>query len=666
MTTIAPPATIDADATRQTAARNGWGWPATAVSIAIVFGLLAAWQYDVLHERPMQDQGAAIWTEADYLVETGFDYHRLLYDETHFMDDDPGPRSYMISVYPTLLGLSMIAIPNVETHIVVMRLLSFLFGAIILVMFFRLIPPSVPRGVALLLTVALATTPLFIVQLDLIGMDVPLTVVMLVAAVYLFRERWVAAALWGFAAFAVKATGQLSTLAGITYLVLRIVLGLGRESKSSLLTYGIGLAAHLVMLAIESALIAWGDTSVQYLASGDWPENLTPLRALRTATPDIALLLVVTAVLTVVHMVVHLRQRRTGGSALGNLLAGLHDYVINERKLVICWISVVGLMASSAMYIYTPRYVFCVVPFLFLALACVLPVATGGARLIALAALAIWIGGNFLNQNGRFCADMTTAPGNDIFEGIPGLTPRSCVYVERSREYLRDVRSTTAALKLIDTKYADRPIFVAAPHTYMLCRPRIGYVRNRLEVYDSSVWTKGLDAFCDVMLRHPDGSRAKDPVFVWYGHGRMTLPPLEPGDEVIYDDSKTNPDAPLILFIKHLPPNVERTRQGIEDWYIERTWSTNFLIARLRARFSYLLANGRLDRAQEEIEEALALRPNVPELLELRDRLSAARQQKEPLSQARRATVFFPSRFSSPRRAGWAFGSLEMTSMDAS
>ena len=595
-----------------------WSWVLPSLVVAT---LLLFWQRDILRLPPWQDQAVGLWNEADFLATSQFAYCRLLYEEHHFMDSEPGPRSYMISVMPTLLALGMLTVPVVETLVVIVRVLTFLFGALLLVGLTHVISASgVPRWLAIMFCTALATTPLFVVQLDAMGMDVPLTVIMLANAALLWRQRWQAAALVSLTAFAIKATGQLMTLGGIAYLALRLVCGW--RSATTIERRGMiwGLTTHFVVLLVQTALIRWGDTSVQYLTAGDWPENLLTINSLPTNTPDVAVLIGVGLALAAWQFVTSLgaswRARMpTGGSAV----AVVRHLVLDEPQLLLSWILVIGLLSASWQFIYTPRYVFCVMPFLYIALARPWLGTTAIRRFSTAGALALLIACNLINQEGRLCADLMQSRGADVFDKIPGITPRLCAYVERSREYLHDHRSNIAAFALIETKYADHPIFVASGNMFLASRPRLGHVHRPLEVYDASLWIKALNGFREVMLRPAPAGGRRDPIFIRFAHARVTLPPFEPGDELIFDDSDINPDAPLVIYIKHLPEDLKRTARAIEDWYISHTWSADFVLARVRERPEYLMTTGRVDRALAELDEAHAWEPEDLEVAAIRE-----------------------------------------------
>jgi hypothetical protein len=596
---------------------------------AVTFALLIVARWDLLDSPPFQDQAVGLWTEADFLARSGFDYHRLLYDEHHFMDDEPGPRSYMISVLPTLVAIGMRALPDVDSLIVVNRVISYALGALIVTLVTTVLWPRVGWLLALALAAAMLTTPLFLVQLDIMGMDVPLAAAMLLTSVLLFKERYVAAAALSMVAFALKATGQLITLASLAWLLLLLIFGAGRVEVAQLKKLAIGLLANLLVLSIQFAAIYFGDTSVGHLSTDDWPEILKPQRAIFSSTPDIGLLLLIAITgIVIVYLARLLREfpQRTEASWLRRLQGTIYGWLVSSPQLVVSSIIICGLLVSSTMLIYTPRYVFCAVPFLYLILGSLLgnlQLAWPRASWVALGAIACLTGANLANQRGAYFPEIANLD-HEVWAGIPGLTPRSCAFTERSREYLADHESNQRAFRLLDEQYYDRPIFAASPYKFLLSLPSLGHVHHKFEVHDASLWTLAIAEFRDVMLRSSSQTPQHDPIFVWFGHARVTLPPPEPGDEIIYDDGL---EPPLVLFIKHLPADVPRTARAIEDWYIEHTWSRDFLVARVRERPDFLKTTGRFDRALLELDEAIAWEPQIPELRETRFHLLAYREQ---------------------------------------
>ena len=118
---------------------------------------------------------------------------------------------------------------------------------------------------------------------------------------------------------------------------------------------------------METGLIAWGDTSVKYLAIDSWPYIFKPLYSLPALTPDVGVVLALTLPLSIVRLLQAMRQEapQPGESPLRRLLSAVFGGIRRQRSLFISWILIGGLLASASLYIYTPRYVFCALPFVF-------------------------------------------------------------------------------------------------------------------------------------------------------------------------------------------------------------------------------------------------------------------------------------------------------------
>lgn len=125
-----------------------------------------------------------------------------------------------------------------------------------------------------------------------------------------------------------------------------------------------------------------------------------------------------------------------------------------------------GFWASYSIYnCPLPRYTaFIVFPmYMFIAL----NTFSAKQQLSGILAL-ILITAGILNMNGRFYPQM------------PSRFRRSGEYLERSREYLNDLRENQAASKLLETKYFNRPVVVKWPFLQMLTIPEMGYVSRPL------------------------------------------------------------------------------------------------------------------------------------------------------------------------------------------
>lgn len=592
------------------------GIPRAARSLGlaiVVAACLLAWRRETLCLPPFQDQAVGYWAEASYLAESNFDYYSLLYKENHYMDDVSGPRSYMISVLPTLLAALMKVAPDADAVVVVFRLLSFLMGAGILVAVFRQLQREMPSVDAGLVCAALATTPAFITQIEIMGMDVPLALTFLFAFECLRTDRFVMAGLWSFLAFLIKATGQLMTLTAATYAVILLLSGTARLSREQKVRCRRAVAFYIALFLAETGLIAWGDTSVKYLAVDSWPYIFKPLYSLPALTPDVGVVLAAVLPISIVRLLRAMSQGTSepGEPVIRRVQSAIFEGIRRERALFISWILICGLLASASLYIYTPRYVFCALPFLFFSLGAVLS-SPSSIRWLARSAVVALIAVNLWNADGRLFPSIPPY-GESVFAEIPGLTARSCAFVERSREYLLDHRSTIAAIDLIQKKYGDHPVFAAVPHLFFLRDPRLGYMRRSMRILDASNFTIAVANFTDVYLAQPGRPEPPTPIFFVFAHSRVCVPTITPQDRVIYKDEL---EPPLILYLKHVPGEVRTDRMKLEDWYIEQTWTESFVPSRVRDRLAFLLKTQRFKRIRFELDDALKLRPDDLELRE--------------------------------------------------
>jgi hypothetical protein len=615
-----------------------------AVIGSLMIGMiLLTWRNETLNQPPFQDQAVGYWAEASYLARTGFDYYRLLYQENHYMDTVSGPRSYMISIVPTAVAVLMRLSTEPMTAIIWSRLISFVFGGFIVYQVFSMMIPRLGRWNSFLLTTAMATLPAFITQIELIGMDVPLAAAILVSMLYLIRHQFVLSGIWSFIAFSIKATGQLMSLVAITYLLLQLLPSRGSRRQETRTLLAAALVGNVALFIVESMIIGWGDTSVKYLAVDPWPAILKPYFSMAALTPDVGIILVVATVSVVRFLMAESlfgnRERDLGGDGrsdsedVGNRSSGSIGLSVvdaglpksigplefigrfqEDRLLAVSSIFVVGLMASSFLYIYTPRYVFCAIPPLFMLL------GIGGLQARESAGSMKWIlmaliGWNLWNADGRFLPSVPEY-GRADFEETPGLTARSCVFVERSREYLVDHWSTQEAIRRIEREWRDHPVFAPVVFRFLLEDPRLGHVRQKVNVRDATVFEFMIEEF--VSLYGPASSNeGLSPVFVWYAHSRATVPPMAAGDELIYQDQI---EPTLQVYSKRVPAEVKKSRRQLEEWFLDQTWDETWVVARVLERFNYLRRTGRMDRLRRELAQALRERPNDPVLI---DRMKA-------------------------------------------
>jgi hypothetical protein len=580
---------------------------------SLLIGLvLLAWRNETLRSPPFQDQAVGYWTEGSYLARTGFDYYSLLYHENNYMDTVSGPRAYMISIIPSAIACLMRIASDPVSTIVVSRLMSFAIGGFIVYFVWRRLRVQIAWHDALALTVAMATLPAFITQVEIIGMDVPLTAAFLVSSYFLARKQFLLSIIWSFVAFSCKATGQLMALVSISYLIL-LLLPVSPDASIHRRKYLLYLILNIVLVIVESSLIAWGDTSVKYLAIDPWPAVLKPYYSISALTPDLGMIMVLTLVMIARFLVMDTQ------SNINSAFYGIDDSILllvqklqHHRFWTVCLILVIGLLSSSCIYIYTSRYVFCAIPPTFFLLGTAAFTWKEGVGFLRLLVILL-VGWNIWSADKEVFPSLDNY-GRASFEEIPGLTARSCAFTERSREYLREHRSTQRAVQVIEEKGGGRPVFAPVVMRFLLSDPRLGHVRHSQNVRDCTVLESMMNEFVELYLRAEGKPDVGSPIFVWYAYSRITLPRFEEGDVLLYEDDI---EPILSVYSKDVPESVRRSRQELEDWFLDQTWDETFVVPRLVHRFNFLLQTDRLSRLESELKIAMRIDPESPTLHEM-------------------------------------------------
>lgn len=578
-------------------ARRGGGW---LLAWLVVLAALAAWHAPIITSLPYEDQSIALWTEANFLVETGFDFYRLRYHENHFMAPEPGARSYVISVLPSIVALLMIVCPNIETLVVVTHLLTLACTSVIVLLMYAAARPWAGRTGSVLICLMLLTTPLFDVQVQMVGMDLPLAAFALLAATLLWRHHFVWAAVASMGAFFMKATGGLITMTGLVYLLGLLLLGpVARDAAFRRKCLG-GLAAHGLALVVQTLLVSIGDESVAMRKLIPWPWILRLPYALMWS-PDVGAILLVSITLVGILVVVWL-GRSWRARSISTSLPSTREYLFSQlelhRQQFICWTFLGGMLVANWLYIFIPRYFTSAMPFLALAFGSLL-LEQLRLRRAGYAVLGGVVVLNLINLDGKLYPEIY-ALGAPVFDEVPMLHPRSCAFTERSREYLPEHEANIRAMQILDARYPDVPVLVAIPQRYYLMKPRLGYVEAPHPVLQAETFGKAIRNFCDAMVAAEHG--APEPILYWMGRTRATLPPPEPGDEIIYDDGL---DPPLVVFRKHFDEPRPQGKAAWEEWYLDKTWPGSWPVDTGFSRSMFLVETGRIDRAIEELSHTI-------------------------------------------------------------
>ncbi|MBX7074750.1 MAG: tetratricopeptide repeat protein [Pirellulales bacterium] len=515
------------------------GWRAWLAALVLVTAIIAVWRREIIDSPPYWDSAMGLFLEADFLARTGFDYAQLTSQEGRFIEG--GAAIYIVSVMPSLLACAMRSLPSVEAVLVAGHLFSFATAAALGLVIFAILYRRVGNWAAGLVAAAVLTTPLFATQIDMIGMDLPMTLMATLALWCVARDWYFGAACMSLAAFFVKLSGGVSTAALVTFLALLSVASLnGGACRARRWWVGFGMA--LFCLAIELSVAQWMSllpkSSVEQ-REANTAEGIVSLLDARYWCPDLALIFLVSLALSLVLLGARLlgdwkglpRPRRVGGA-----LAIAREALWDQRVELYCWTAVIGLLLVLSRIYTIPRYLTMPLVYVWIVLAVSLfqRLKAGGW---GLGLVALVIAFNLANASGRF---LPALPSEDVFQSRTGA------FLERSREYLADHRENLALVKALEHEARDRAIVTAAPFVHFLSKPALGYVKSPLHGYSVNTYTT--ETFPAVStLRDAPAERL---VFVWATNRFVPLalcamPEPQAGDRIIY---KAGAPVSLVAF----------------------------------------------------------------------------------------------------------------------
>lgn len=546
--------------------RHGWyRWQGPAAFVAL-FALLVVVRFEVIDSPPYYDYAVGLWAEANFLVETGFDYHRLWYEESHTLDPEGGPRSYMTSVLPTAVAVLMLVLPTARSTLIAYHLFVFACAAAALTLVYAVLRPHCGRIASFATVLAVATTPVFSVQIDMASMEMPLIAAALATVWCVRREHYLRAACLGMLAFLIKPTGLVVCLAMLLYLGVRWLVFRGGERGIADVARR-GMLASGVVVGVQMAILVWSNSFDRLIR----PSNGPLLYVTRYWFPDLLWIMAI-GLLACFAIVAVWSIRATSRSTAASRWQRGREVV---RRALTVWptascgaIVLVGMLLAIQTVFFIPRYMALVVPFFYLVTANIL---FSLPRLTApLVVVLVGIAGfNLANWNGRFYIDHLTAQQGLYGERVGSWLARETSHYERSHEYLAEHRSNIAAMRFLDEEGRDLPIFSGHPYTYFLALPRLGYVERPLSGYATVPFRNAQTAFEPVenVLRDPP----REAIFIWVANGwylgisdmRVPAPALH--DEVIYRDDLP---SPLLIYVKRFAGNESRVRH----WYDERLW----------------------------------------------------------------------------------------------
>jgi len=522
--------------------------PRALLAWFLVWLALVVWRFEIIASPPYWDAAMGMFLEANFLVETNFDYHRLWYHEKQFTEG--GAAVYLISLLPTLYALLLKTFTDPRTTFVIGHLLNLACGALLLVLLYQLLAPRASGRGAALACLAVVTTPLFNVQLDLLGMDLPMATAGLACLALLQQHRYFTAALAAALGFLIKVSAGLLAAVGAAWLAAQILADL-RSSPTVQRQRFLGLGTFLLLLGAEIAILTWKN----HLPLGqreNWEPDLDSgwdsLLMLRLWCPDVVALFTAALLLTLLALLVRLSSSRPRSPQA--LYSFAQQLVRGESASLFAWLILVGTTGILAVIYTIPRYLTLPLPFLYLVLTELLWRRPSWRTPAALLYSAIILF-NLTNLHGRWFPPLTD-------EGRTGAL------LERSREYLDDHRDNIAAIDAI-LAHPDRgPVLAGSPLAQFLSLPCLGYVPTPVAGYAVNSYTSSAMQPLVELFRQP-------PPQVTYVRltnrfnavAAATLPTPASGDAVLYESTQP---SPLVVFTARVPAQIQNAEQRAA-WY---------------------------------------------------------------------------------------------------
>jgi len=568
-----------------------------ALAFLLAWGALVAWRHEVLPLPPYYETAMGLFREADFLVDTQFDYERLRSREPPV--NEGGAHSYVVSALPTLLALLMMASPTPVVTAVVAHLFSFAAAAVVVVALAWLVARRSDPWYGAAIAAAAITTPLMITQIELIGMDVPMAACVLLAVAAVVEGRYALAALACLSAFFMKSTGLIASVAIILYLACAwsmCRLAGDNHSAGNSATAGrrgmlCGAFWNVLALVVGVFIYAWGDVHSRLMRvgfAGDWIAHGWRV------CPDLLVLAIVTVVLGFATLGRRLWQARQA-SATWRVIA--RDWLIYDGALPLALLLVIGDLAAMRLYarVFVIRYVLLAVPFLYLLLAAIVyrPRLGRWNLLLPLALIAL----NVYNAEGQLFPDA-------------GGHARHCAPLERSREYLKDHRSQIAAMRELAAQDDAVLILAGYPFSHYLSFPRLGYVDMPLTGYATMpLVAPTFRSVYDLLHDQPQRLRIISVDNPSHRVGSVYTPLPSPGDRIVYDDHQR---SPLVIYDRDLTA-VAAQPGGLEAWYLEHLWGCaidRYGSSVWQVRAEELSVVGRPDLATGLLERRVATVPD--------------------------------------------------------
>ncbi|MCA9398556.1 MAG: hypothetical protein KC618_02320 [Candidatus Omnitrophica bacterium] len=412
-----------------------------------VFCFLVLTKFEIMLWPPYGDSASGPFMEAIWLFEHGFNYSGLIQQEPFIHG---GPKVYIFSVYPTYIALLMKAISHIQWNLFVNHMLVFVYGAVVVTYFRKIMELCVSRPIATLLSVLFLSYPLFQSQVEQLNMEMPVTFFTVLAMYHLCVKRLPIAAIMAIAAVMVKGVAIYVCAAVFVVGVWLFFMDDKLRFKFSTVFFA---TLPVIFLALKTygalfILNKGGSVAMIGMLAGWFWMKMTP----------VFYMYVVSVLFFIAY---YFTSHRTDKAF------SIKEYIQKHFVYFVCFISAGGWFG---LYIHSfgdqVRYRLMLAPFL---LACVFYVVSRFLTsdklqknaLIVLTLFSFWSGYGLL---------------------YPRLYSNGDAKHERSLEYRNDIRLDMRIARLAEEKFS--AMTVSAPFTvaHLLAYPELGYIHQQIDV----------------------------------------------------------------------------------------------------------------------------------------------------------------------------------------
>jgi len=205
-----------------------------------VFVFLLITKIEVLLFPPYGDAASGPFMEAVWLLKHSFDYKALAQQPAFVFG---GPKVYLFSLYPSYQALLMKVFSNVKLFLVVNHLLVFIFSATAVALFREILLKIYNHKVSMLVTLLFLALPLFQSQSEILNMEMPLLLFVMLTIYYMVNKNILMASLCSILAAMIK--GVAIYLCGCVFLVSLLLFIFDKDHRLRFLTLFWGLLAIL-------------------------------------------------------------------------------------------------------------------------------------------------------------------------------------------------------------------------------------------------------------------------------------------------------------------------------------------------------------------------------------------------------------------------------------